>query len=179
MRMFRLSAAALLALALAACGKPSETAGDGAPAAGEKVVNLYTARHYDSDQQIYDAFRKKTGIRVRALEMRSPELIERLKSEGAASPADVVIIADAGSLWRAEQAGVFQRVKDAELDARIPAGLRDPQGRWWAFSRRARVIAYDKARVKPEEVATYRRSPGRASRARSASARRTTRTICR
>ena len=73
--------------------------------ASDKVLNLYTARHYDSDQRIYAAFEKKTGIRVRALEMRPPELIERLKAEGASSPADVVIIADAGSLWRAEQAG--------------------------------------------------------------------------
>lgn len=155
MRMFRVSAAVALTLALVACGRPAENAADAPPGATGKVVNLYTARHYDSDQQIYNAFREKTGIRVRALEMRSPELIERLKGEGAASPADVVIIADAGSLWRAEQAGVFQPVKDAELDARIPANLRDPHGRWWAFSRRARVIAYDKAKVRPEEVSTY------------------------
>jgi iron(III) transport system substrate-binding protein len=92
---------------------------------------------------------------VRWLEMPSPQLIERMKAEGASSPADVVLIADAGSLWLAEQAGLFQAVKAPDLDARIPATLRDPAGRWWAFSRRARVIAYDRTRVTPGEVSTY------------------------
>jgi iron(III) transport system substrate-binding protein len=147
-------ALALISLALAACGQPAGGAREAA-GSGDKVLNLYTARHYDSDQQVYDAFEKKTGIRVRALEMAPAQMIERLKAEGQGSPADVVIIADAGSLWRAEQEGVFQKVADAELDARIPAHLRDPEGRWWAFSRRARVIAYDRARVRPEEVTTY------------------------
>lgn len=152
MRIAALSATLLLSLALGACG---QGAGGGKAGEPEQVLNLYTARHYDSDQQLYDAFRKKTGIRVRALEMSAPDLIERLKAEGPSSPADVIIIADAGSLWRAEQAGVFQQVKLPDLDTRIPAHLRDPQGRWWAFSRRARVIAYDKAKVRPDEVATY------------------------
>ena len=155
MRPLPLAALALLGLALAACGKPAGDGAGKAPGGTEKVLNLYSARHYDSDQQVYDAFEKKTGIRVRALEMAPAQMIERLKAEGAGSPADVVIIADAGSLWRAEQAGVFQKVADPKLDARIPAHLRDSEGRWWAFSRRARVIAYDKAKVRPQEVATY------------------------
>jgi iron(III) transport system substrate-binding protein len=153
MRRLLIPAALLAVLAVAACGKPGGAAG-GAPDTG-KVLNLYTARHYDSDQQVYDAFRARTGIRVRALEMAAPELIERLKAEGDASPADVVLIADAGSLWRAEQAGVFQKIAAPDVDQRIPAHLRDPDGEWWAFSRRARVIAYDRTNVRPDEVATY------------------------
>jgi iron(III) transport system substrate-binding protein len=155
MRPLRLSAIVLTAIAAAACGQPAGKAGGSAASGGGKVLNLFTARHYDSDQQIYDAFRAKTGIRVRVLEMAAPELIERLKAEGRSSPADVVMIADAGSLWRAEEAGTFQAIQAPDLDARIPAHLRDPKGRWWAFSRRARVIAYDKAKVRPEEVAAY------------------------
>ncbi|MEI9965296.1 MAG: extracellular solute-binding protein [Caulobacteraceae bacterium] len=139
--------AALMALPLIACGQPKGGA--------DKVLNLYTARHYDADQQIYDAFEKKTGIHVRWLEMAAPQLIERVKAEGPASPADVILIADAGSLWRAQQAGLLQKIDAPELDAKVPPQLRDPNGEWWAFSRRARVIAYDKSKVKPEDVATY------------------------
>lgn len=137
----------LLSLGLAACGKPKS--------GGERVVNLYTARHYDADQEVYDAFTRKTGVKVRWLEMAPDQLIERMKAEGPASPADVILMADAGALWRAEQAGLFRKISAPELDDRIPPELRDPQGRWWAFSRRARVIAYDKTKVKPEEVANY------------------------
>jgi iron(III) transport system substrate-binding protein len=137
---------------LAACGRPADKQ-DAAPAAG--VLNLYTARHYDADLKLYEAFTKATGIKVNRLEMGPDQLIERMRAEGAASPADVILMADAGALWRAEQAGLFQPIQSAVLNARIPANLRDPDGEWWGFSRRARVIAYDKARVRPEEVATY------------------------
>jgi iron(III) transport system substrate-binding protein len=142
-----IAAAFALTLLLCACGQPRT--------GPEKVLNLYTARHYDADQQIYDDFTKKTGIKVRWLEMAAPQLIERVKAEGPASPADVILIADAGSLWRAEQAGLFQKVDAPELDQRIAPELRDPDGQWWAFSRRARVIAYDRSKVRPEDVATY------------------------
>jgi iron(III) transport system substrate-binding protein len=141
----------LLSLGLAACGQPKGGAGGG----GDRTINLYTARHYDADQEVYDAFKAKTGIRVRWLEMAPDQLVERMKAEGPASPADVILMADAGALWRAEQADLFQKISAPELDARIPPQSRDPEGRWWAFSRRARVIAYDRTKVKPEEVATY------------------------
>lgn len=154
-RSFSLLSLIFLAFGLAACGQP-KAAGGG----GDKVINLYTARHYDADQLVYDAFTKKTGIRVRWLEMAPDQLVERMKAEGPASPADVILMADAGALWRAEQAGLFQKISAPELDARVPPALRDPQGRWWAFSRRARVIAYDRTKVKPEEVATYEQLAG-------------------
>jgi iron(III) transport system substrate-binding protein len=136
-----------IALGLAACDRPSrEIVGE---------VNLYTARHYDADLKLYDAFTEATGIKVNRLEMQPDQLIERMKAEGPASLADVVLMADAGALWRAEQAGLFRPLDSELLTARIPEHLRDEQGRWFGFSRRARVIAYDKAKVRPEEVATY------------------------
>jgi iron(III) transport system substrate-binding protein len=147
-RSFAILAAAL---ALAACQ----------PKAGEKaaapngVINLYTARHYDADLKLYDAFTKATGIEVKRREMEPDQLIERMKAEGEYSPADVILMADAGALWRAQQAGLFQPYDSPTLEARIPAHLQQPQHLWWGFSRRARVIAYDKTQVKPEEVATY------------------------
>ncbi len=153
---------ALSLLALAACGprESSQTpAASGAapvradPAAG--VVNLYTARHYDSDQLIYDGFTRATGVRVNRIESRPDLLIERMRAEGQGSPADVVLMADAGALWRADQAGLLQGVRSEALEQRVPAALRHPEGRWFGFARRARIIAYDPARVRPEEVATY------------------------
>ena len=151
MRPFRLLAPLLLAALAAACGpKPAEK-----PAAEAGVLNLYTARHYDADLKLYEAFTAQTGIRINRLEMRPDQLIERMKAEGEASPADVILMADAGALWRAQQAGLLQPVRSQVLGARIPLALRDPENRWFGFSRRARVIAYDKASVRPDEVATY------------------------
>ncbi|HEX5775206.1 MAG TPA: extracellular solute-binding protein [Caulobacteraceae bacterium] len=145
--MFRAALAALLALTVAACGEAEQ------PPKG--VVNLYTARHYDADLKLYEAFTEKTGIKVNRLEMEPDQLIERMKAEGEASPADVILMADAGALWRAQQAGLFQPVMTPPLEHRIPQNVRETSGLWWGFSRRARVIAYDRARVRPEEVATY------------------------
>jgi iron(III) transport system substrate-binding protein len=159
--MTRLIAALAAVLALAACGQPggqSQDAASQAPAVPDTakgVVNLYTARHYDADLELYDAFTRATGIKVNRLEMAPDQLIERMKAEGSASPADVVIMADAGALWRAEDAGLLAEASLPDLEQAIPSQLRDPQGQWFGFSRRARVIAYDKSRVKPEEVATY------------------------
>ena len=147
--MYRPLLAAALALSLAACGQSQ-------PAQPTKgVMNLYTARHYDADTLLYDAFTKETGIKVNRLEMEPDQLIERMKAEGDASPADVILMADAGALWRAQQAGLFQKLTTPTLEARIPQNVRGPDDYWWGFSRRARVIAYDKTKVRPDEVATY------------------------
>jgi iron(III) transport system substrate-binding protein len=127
-----------------------------APAfAQDKVLNLYSSRHYQTDEALYAGFTKATGIRINRIEAGEDALIERIRSEGARSPADVLITVDAGRLWRAEQLGFFQPVKSALLEARIPASYREPGGLWFGFSLRARVIAYSKARVKPGEVPTY------------------------
>lgn len=127
----------------------------GAALAQEAVLNLYSSRHYQTDEALYAGFTKLTGIRIQRIEAGEDALIERVRSEGARSPADVLITVDAGRLWRAEQLGLFQPVKSAQLEARIPANFREPGGHWFGFSMRARVIAYNKARVKPGEVAAY------------------------
>jgi iron(III) transport system substrate-binding protein len=150
-----LCAAALLGLASCGPNKAGEAGGQGGVKPTGQVLNLYTARHYDADLQLYKAFEAATGIRIRRLEMGADALIERIKAEGDASPADVILTSDAGALWRAEHAGLFQPVTSAVLDQRIPAALKDAKGQWFGFSRRARVIAYDRATVRPEEVATY------------------------
>ena len=127
----------------------------GEKGAGAQEVNLYTARHYDSDQALYDRFTKETGIKINRIEGKPDELVARMKSEGANGPADLFITADAGALWRAQQAGLFQPIESETLNSRIPANLREPAGNWYGFMRRARVVAYDAAKVKPEEVNDY------------------------
>ena len=123
--------------------------------AQDKVLNLYSSRHYQTDEALYEGFTKQTGIRINRIEAGEDALIERIRNEGARSPADLLITVDAGRLWRAEQLGLFQPVRSALLESRIPASFREPAGHWYGFSMRARVIAYNKARVQPAEVATY------------------------
>ena len=123
--------------------------------AQEKVINLYSSRHYNTDEALYANFTKQTGIRINRIEAGEDPLIERIRNEGERSPADILLTVDAGRLWRAEQMGFFQPVKSATLDARIPSSLRHPEGLWFGFSIRARVIAYDKAKVKPGDIARY------------------------
>ncbi|MGO4811844.1 Fe(3+) ABC transporter substrate-binding protein [Cupriavidus sp. 2MCAB6] len=138
----RAAALAVLALPLAA-------------SAQEKVLNLYTARHYQTDEALYANFTKQTGIKINRIEGQEDPLLERIKNEGANSPADVFITVDIGRLWRAQQAGVFAPLKSSVLDSRIPANYRDPNGDWFGFSARARVIAYNKAAVKPGDIKSY------------------------
>jgi len=123
--------------------------------AQDKVLNLYSSRHYQTDEALYANFTKLTGIKINRIEAGEDALIERIRNEGARSPADVLITVDAGRLWRADQLGLFQPVKSAVLESRIPASFRDPAGDWFGFSMRARVIAYDKTKVKPGEITTY------------------------
>ncbi len=121
----------------------------------EKVVNLYTARHYQTDEALYANFTKATGIKVNRIEGGEDALMERIRNEGQNSPADVFITVDVGRLWRAEEMGLFAPVRSKVLEARIPANYRDPNGNWFGFSARARVIAYNKNKIKPGELATY------------------------
>jgi iron(III) transport system substrate-binding protein len=127
--------------------------------AQEKVLNIYSARHYQTDEQLYGGFTQKTGIKINRIEANDNAILERLRNEGAKSPADIILMVDAARLWRAENEGLFQPVKSATLNQRIPANLRggeagkDPQ--WFGFSTRARVIVYNKADVKPADVDTY------------------------
>lgn len=120
-----------------------------------KVLNLYSSRHYNTDNALYEGFTKQTGIKVNLLEGKDDELLERIKSEGAKSPADVLITVDAGRLWRAEQMGLFASSSSSILNQRIPGNLRHPQGKWYGFSKRARVIVYNRDRVNPSQLSTY------------------------
>jgi iron(III) transport system substrate-binding protein len=145
-----LIAAVAGAAALAACGQNNQAAESGS---GE--VNLYTARHYDADLALYERFTEETGIRVNRIEGNADQLIARMQSEGANSPADVFVTADAGALWRAQDAGLFQAANSETLNDAIPENLRAPGGEWFGFSRRARVVAYNSETVSPDEIDTY------------------------
>ena len=136
--------------ALAACSQPatedSETA---------RVVNVYSARHYSSDEAIYAAFTAQTGITVNLISANGDQLIERVRADGERSPADVLITVDAARLHRAEQAGLFAVSDFSALTADIPDNLIDPEGYWVSFAKRARVIAYSNDRVQPGEITSY------------------------
>jgi len=151
----------LLASALmAACSAPSEDAGaapntSAEPAASAGVVNIYSTRHYDSDRIFYKAFEDKTGIRVRAREGNSTGLLEAMKAERAASPADLVLATDAGTLWRFQNEGLLQPTSSQVLEAAIPAKYREPSGHWFGLSRRARVIVFDPTRYNADQLTSY------------------------
>ncbi|TDH63792.1 extracellular solute-binding protein [Dankookia rubra] len=118
-------------------------------------VNLYSSRHYDSDRTLYEAFTKETGIRVRLIEGDADQLIERIRSEGANSPADVFITVDAARLARAAGAGILQPYRSDAVGKRIPAALRSQEGLWFAISQRARVVMYDKEKGAPQGLTRY------------------------
>ena len=134
------------ALALVACEDASPT--------GE-VVNVYSARHYDTDLALYERFTEITGIEVNLIEGNSDGLIERIVNEGEFSPADMLVTVDAGRLWRAAEQDVFQEVDSGVLNERVPAHLRDPGGLWFGLSKRGRVIVYNKASGLPDGVTRY------------------------
>ncbi|WP_412479520.1 Fe(3+) ABC transporter substrate-binding protein [Azonexus sp. IMCC34839] len=121
--------------------------------AEENVLNLYSARHYQTDEALYADFTKQTGIRINRIEGKEDELLERIKNEGANSPADVFLTVDAARLAKAHELGLFAPVSSKVLDSRVPAHLRTED--WYAFSTRARVIVYNKASVRAEDVRNY------------------------
>jgi iron(III) transport system substrate-binding protein len=125
------------------------------PAVAEEVVNVYNSRHYGTDQQLWDGFEAKTGIQVNVVEGTHEQLIQRMRSEGANSPADLFITVDAGRLAEASNLGLLQPVRSATLEAAIPANLRDPDGLWYGLAVRARILAYAKDRVDPATLSTY------------------------
>lgn len=118
-------------------------------------VNIYSARHYQSDEKLYAEFEDRTGIEVNRLQGGSDALIQRIKSEGRNTPADILITVDAGRLWRAEKTDILDSVDSPVLKARLPANLRHPEGKWFGFSSRARVILYDKSRYETPPAKTY------------------------
>ena len=141
----RIALAAALALACAAASAAEQ----------EKVLNLYSSRHYQTDEALYANFTKQTGIRINRIEAGDDPLIERLRNEAAASPADVLVTVDAGRLSRAEALGLFQPVKSKVLQSRLPDHMRAPNEQWFGFSARARVIVYNKSTVNAADVQNY------------------------
>jgi iron(III) transport system substrate-binding protein len=127
--------------------------------AQEQVLNLYSARHYSTDEALYDNFTKSTGIRIKRVDADDAGILARLKAEGAASPADVILLVDAARLYKGEVEGMFKPIKSKLLEDAIPAAYRAqarPEGiTWFGFSTRARVVVYDKVKVKREDVDTY------------------------
>jgi len=121
--------------------------------AQEKTLNLYSARHYQTDEALYANFTKQTGIKINRIEAKEDELLERIKNEGAQSPADVFITVDAARLAKADELGLFAPVKSKLLEERIPSHLRSDD--WFAFSTRARVLIYNKESIKPEDLKSY------------------------
>lgn len=146
-----------IAMALSICALL--TAG-GAAQAQEQVVNLYSARHYATDEALYTGFTKATGIKINRVDADDAGILARLKAEGSASPADVILLVDAARLYRGEVDGLFQPIKSALLDEAIPSNLRSKPAAdggisWFGFSTRARVIVYNKVKVNKEDVDTY------------------------
>jgi iron(III) transport system substrate-binding protein len=126
-----------------------------APLAGAQVVNVYSHRHYEVDKQLNDLFRQKTGIEVKLVNAEADQLIERMKSEGAACPADVLVTVDAGRMQRAKADGLLQPMESEIARKLVPAGLADADGHWVPYTVRARVILAAKDRVAEGEIKTY------------------------
>jgi len=127
--------------------------------AAEQVINLYSARHYPTDEALYSNFTKASGIKINRVDSDDAGIIARLKAEGSASPADVILLVDAARLWRGEVDGLFLPVKSKTLEAAIPAQLRskptDEGTAWFGLSTRARVVVFDKLKVNKADVDTY------------------------
>ena len=124
------------------------------------VVNLYSARHYSTDEALYDGFTKATGIKVNRVDADDAGILARLKAEGTASPADVILLVDAARLYRGEVDGLFLPIRSKVLEDVIPSNLRSAPAAdggisWFGLSTRARVIVYNKIKVKPQDVQTY------------------------
>lgn len=141
---------------LAGCGTAQNAPSPGGDAGeGPQEVNVYTARHYAVDDQLFEKFTEQTGIKVNVVKGTAEELIERIRREGQSTPADLFITVDGGVLNNAKQTGVLQPVTSETVNANVPAELRDRDNQWIGIATRARIIAYSKERVKPEELSTY------------------------
>src|SRR5690554_6411160 len=142
--IFHLVGIGMLSLAMLSCSGEEE-----------EVVNIYTHRHYAADQELFARFTAQTGIKVNVVNASADELIQKLELEGANSPADILITVDAGRLHRAEEKGLFQPFESEVIERNIPAKFRDPENYWTGLTYRARIIAYSKDRVNPEDLSSY------------------------
>ena len=127
----------------------------GGSSSSDEVVNVYTHRHYKADDELFSKFTKETGIKVNIVNASADELIQRLETEGEDSKADILITVDAGRLYRAQSKDLLQPIKSETLQTNINNAYREKDGYWYGLTYRARIIAYSKDRVNPEEIQTY------------------------
>ena len=137
----------LLIVGVAGCQSSDET--------NKRMVNLYTDRHYDTDQELYDQFTEETGIQVNVVKAGSDELIERLATEGEDTEADIMITSDAGRLVRAQSRNLLQPITSKQVKENVPVQMREENSYWTALTMRARVIVYAKDRVSVDDLSTY------------------------
>jgi iron(III) transport system substrate-binding protein len=123
-----------------------------------KEVNIYTSRHYDSDTVLYENFTNETGIKVNIISSKSKALLERLRSEGENSPADIFITVDAGNLWKAQEYGLFRKINSKKIDSIVPKNLRGKNNEWIALAKRARVLFYNPKKYSDDELKDLRSS---------------------
>lgn len=121
----------------------------------DEIVNIYTDRHYDTDQALYDAFTAQTGIKVNVVKAKSDELLERLKIEGTETEADLIITSDVGRLYRAQAEELIKPFSSDVIETNVPDNFRDIDNNWTALTMRARVIVYVKDRIDPSSLSTY------------------------
>ncbi|MGL5972174.1 MAG: extracellular solute-binding protein [Oscillospiraceae bacterium] len=142
----------VIALVLTGC---FSNGSNGTSSKEEGVVNVYSARHYDVDKKIYDDFYSKTGIKVNVIEGKAPEILERMKREGADTQADIFITADIANLYQAIEEDLSMEIKSSLIDSTVPKNLRGENNEWMALTTRARIIAYDKDKVNPSSLKSY------------------------
>ncbi|MEL7220017.1 MAG: Fe(3+) ABC transporter substrate-binding protein [Bacteroidota bacterium] len=150
-----LSYTLLLSFTLTTCQSGTDTNESEQAEEENQEITLYTHRHYDVDQEIFQAFEDSTGIKVNVVNASADELIEKLKIEGEQSPADLLLTVDAGRLVRAKDSNLLRSMTSSNLDSTIPAHLKDPENHWFGLTKRARIIVYDKEKVDPAELSTY------------------------
>lgn len=118
-------------------------------------VNVYSHRHYEADGKLYEKFTEETGIKVNVVNANADELIQRLETEGANSPADILITVDGGRLNRAQEKGLLQPVTSPVLKKNVPSQFHEPNGHWYGVTYRARIIAVSKERVEAGAIKNY------------------------
>ena len=118
-------------------------------------VNVYTSRHYDSDDALYEEFTEETGIKVNIISGKGSALLQRLKAEGKNSPADIFFTVDAGNLWKVQKEGLFQSIQSEKVLTEVPVNLRGPNDEWTAIAKRARVIFYNPENISDELVENF------------------------
>ena len=155
--MFRLTSALVLSAPLLAflvsCTATDRTDGDNTSPTRE--VRVYSGRHYNTDRKAFKQFSEQTGIKVRLIEAKGISLVERLKQEGDQSNADVILLVDAARINSVARAGLLQAVESKELTSNIPSIYRDPENRWFGFTRRVRAIIYNPDIVDANTIKTY------------------------